>query len=174
MRTLSLTQLVVTLLCGLILAPAALAAAGATGDGVLELRNVDAAKVAIVGVRGAIWGQFDKGTLKVTDANPDDNVTAQVSGAEQIHTTADPGVTIYSGKNIHFRFTGGRYKFSISGLGIDVTAVGVGKAYLVGDPDQADDGDYAVDSGKWQQVLPLTVPKVVPFGVQPPSPLTGP
>ena len=35
-------------------------------------------------------------------------------------------MTVYSGKNIHFRFTGSRYiKFSIVGSGIDITAVGV-------------------------------------------------
>jgi hypothetical protein len=168
MRRLSLT-----LLCGLILAPAAVAAVRATGDGVLELRNVDA-KATITG-KGAIWGQLDGGTLKVTDANLDDNLVAQVSGAERTRPTTEPGVTIYSGKNIHFRFTGGRYKFSITGTGIDVTAVGVGKAWLAGDIEQGDDGDYAIDNGKWQPVLPvlppLLQPRAVLFGQQP---LVGP
>ena len=48
MRRLSLT-----LLCGLILAPAALAASRATGDGVLELRAV-AGTVSLSG-KGALW-----------------------------------------------------------------------------------------------------------------------
>jgi hypothetical protein len=74
-------------------------------------------------------------------------------------------VTYYSGKNIHFRFTGARYSFSIVGLGIDLTAVGVGRAKLTGDPDSLDDGDYAVDDNKWQPVPLLT--KLVTFGVQP-------
>jgi hypothetical protein len=158
------------LLCGLILAPGALAAArttGAVGDGVLELRDVNATKANIY-AKGAVWGQLDNGQLKVTDFNPDDNITAQVSGAESKRPTLEPGVTIYTGKNIHFRFTGNRYiKFSIIGSGIDVTAVGVGRTSLIGDPEWYDDGDYAVDNGKWQPV-PL-VAKVVPFGVQPPS-----
>ena len=158
------------LLCGLILAPGALAAArttGAVGDGVLELRDVNATKANIY-AKGAVWGQLDNGQLKVTDFNPDDNITAQVSGAESKRTTLEPGVTIYTGKNIHFRFTGNRYiKFSIIGSGIDVTAVGVGRTSLIGDPEWYDDGDYAVDNGKWQPV-PL-VAKVVTFGVQPPS-----
>lgn len=159
------------LLCGLILAPGALAAArvsGATGDGVLELRDVNAAK-ASVSVKGAIWGQLDQGAVKVTDFVPDDNLTAQVSGWEhRVASPTEPGVTTYTGKNIHFRFSGNRtMKFSISGSGIDVTAVGVGRAFLAGDPDWNDDGDYALDNGKWQPV-PL-VPRLVLFGTQPPS-----
>jgi hypothetical protein len=156
------------LLCGLILAPGALAAvrtSGAAGDGVLELRDVNATKANIY-AKGAVWGQLDYGQLKVTDFNPDDNITAQVSGAESKRPTIEPGVTVYTGKNIHFRFTGNRYiKFSIIGSGIDVTAVGVGRASLIGDPEWYDDGDYAVDNGKWQPV-PL-VAKLVPFGIQP-------
>ena len=158
------------LLCSLILAPGALAAvrvAAAPGDGALQLRDVNAVK-ATIAAKGAVWGQLDTGQLKVTDFVPDDNITAQVSGAESKRVTSDPGVTIYTGKNIHFRFTGNRYiKFSIVGSGIDVTAVGVGRAYLVGDPEWYDDGDYALDNGKWQPV-PLT-PKLVLFGTQPAS-----
>src|SRR3981081_2065022 len=105
-----------TLLCFLILAPAALAAAGATGDGVLELRDVNASKVTIRGTKGVIWGQLDKGTLFVTDLNTDDSLAAFVSGG----TKTAPGV--YTGKNIHFRFPGGKYLFTIVGTGIDLTA----------------------------------------------------
>jgi hypothetical protein len=158
------------LLCGLILAPEALAAvrvAAAQGDGALQLRDVNASK-ATISAKGAVWGQLDSGQVKVTDFVPDDNITAQVSGAESKRATSDPGVTIYTGRNIHFRFTGNRYiRFSIVGSGIDVTAVGVGRAYLVGDPEWYDDGDYALDNGKWQAV-PLT-PKLILFGTQPPS-----
>jgi hypothetical protein len=166
MRRLSLI-----LLCALIAAPAALAAAHSTGDGVLELKDVNASKLTINGVRGVIWGQLDFGTLKVTDPNPDDNLVALVSGAERTRTTDDPGVTIYSGKNIHFRFTGGKYRFALIGSGIDLTAVGVGQAYVTGDPYAADDGDYAVDGTKWQSV-PL-LKKTLLFGQQP-LPSIGP
>ena len=166
----SMRRLSFTLLCGLmlLLVPAGIAAVGATGDGVLELRDVNATTVTIKGNKGVIWGQIDKGTLRVTDLNPDDNVAALVSGGWLKLPTADPAVTLYTGKNIHFRFTGNRYiKFSIVGSGIDVTAVGVGRTYLVGDPEWYDDGDYALDNGKWQSV-PL-LPKLVLFGTQPTS-----
>jgi hypothetical protein len=162
------TRLTIALLCSLVLAPAAFGGSSATGDGVLELKAVNG-KVAITGQRGAIWGQVDKGTLKVVDLNPDDNLNAFVSGCLGTPGT-DPGVTLYSCKNIHFRFIGGKYRFVITGLGIDVTAVGVGQAYLTGDPDQDDTGDYAVDDGKWQAV-PL-LKKLVTFGT--PQPVTSP
>jgi hypothetical protein len=164
----SMRRLSFTLLCGLmlLLVPAAIAAVGATGDGVLELRDVNATTVTIKGNKGVIWGQIDKGTLRVTDLNPDDNVAALVSGGWLKLPTADPAVTLYTGKNIHFRFPGGRYQLTLVGSGIDFTAVGVGKAWLTGDPDALDDGDYAVDGGKWQPVPVLK--KLITFGVQPP------
>ncbi len=122
-------RLPLILLIGLLAVPAALAAPSATGDGVLELKAVNATRAVIQGNRGAIWGQLDKGTLRVSDLNPDDNLFPLVSGAEFVAPSmVDPNVTIYSGKNIHFRFSGGKYTFSISGTGIDVTAVGVGRA----------------------------------------------
>jgi hypothetical protein len=163
------TRLTFVLLCSLVLAPAAMAGVRTTGDGVLELKGVNATKVAITGQKGAIWGQLDKGVLKVVDLNPDDNLNAYVSGGTIIPDT-DPTLTVYSGKNIHFRFIGGKYRFIIQGSGIDVTAVGVGQASLTGDPDQVDTGTYAIDDGKWQQVPYLK--KLVTFGT--PQPVTTP
>jgi hypothetical protein len=152
----------------LALAPAALAATRTTGDGVLELKAVNG-KVAVTGQRGAIWGQIDKGTLRVVDLNPDDNLNAYVSGC--LGTPGlDPGVTIYSCKNIHFRFIGGKYRFGIAGSGIDVTAVGIGQATLTGDPEELDTGAYSIDDGKWQPVPYLK--KLVTFGT--PQPVSSP
>jgi hypothetical protein len=162
------TRLTILLLCGLVLAPAAFAATNTTGDGVLELKGVNG-RVAVTGQRGAIWGQVDKGTVRVVDLNPDDNLNAYVSGCAGT-PGIDPGVTTYSCKNIHFRFIGGKYRFVITGTGIDVTAVGVGQAYLTGDPEQLDSGEYAVDDGKWQDV-PL-LKKLVTFGT--PQPVSAP
>lgn len=160
-------RLTLAFLCSLIVVPAAFAGSRASGDGVFELNNVSAQRAVITGTRGAIWGQIDKGRLVVTDLNMDDSLSPQVSGAEQvIYSQTDPTVTTYIGKNIHFRYSGGKYRFTItSGVGIDVTAVGVGQAWLVGDPEALDTGYYAVDDGKWTSV-PL-LPKRVPFGVQP-------
>ncbi len=158
-------RLSLTLLCFLLVAPAAFAASRANGDGVFELKDVNAQRTVIAGTRGAIWGQIDKGTLRVTDMNLDDSLAPQVSGAEWTQSTLDPSVKVYSGKNIHFRFSGAKYRFTIIGSGIDVTAVGVGQVKLTGDPDAFDTGDYSIDDGKWTSV-PLLL-KTVTFGVQP-------
>jgi len=166
----------VILVCALAVVPTAFAAARATGDGVLELRAVNGS-VAIgkegQPARGLAWGQMDKGKLVVVDPTPTDGQIF-VSGFEHksVTTVADTGATVttYSGTNIHFRVTGGKYRLAFIGSGIDLTAVGVGVAYLAGDILAADSGDYSVDSGKWIPVpvyvlSPRTL--AVPFGTQP-------
>src|SRR6266699_1433648 len=158
MRRLSLI-----LLAALAVVPAALAGSSASGDGVLELRAVSGG-VVVTG-RGALWGQMDKGLLKASDPVPGDGVIL-VSGADHTFRPAlGENVTIYTGKDIHFRVTGGKYKLTFKGTGIDLTAVGVGVAQLTGDPLAVDAGHYALDGGKWVAV-PL-LQKSVPFGVQP-------
>ena len=163
-------RLCLTLLCGLVAVPAALAAAHATGDGVLEVKAATGA-ITLTGTRGTAWGQMDKGKLVVTDPVAGDG-TVYVSGA----TTAVPGktdaVTIYTGRDIHFRVTGGKYKLAfrgsgadVSALGVDLTAVGVGSVQLLGDAFADSTGKYAVDSGKWNPVPVNTT--TVRFGVQP-------
>lgn len=155
MRRLALILLVATA----IVPAAALAARSASGDGVFELKSVNA--VVILTGHGVFWGQMDKGTLRVTDPDPTDGQQPLVSGAEHTHPAGD-NVTIYSGTNIHFRLTGGKYKVRFKGTGIDLTAIGVGTADLTGDPLATDTGTFALNSGKWQAV-PL-FEKVVAFG----------
>jgi hypothetical protein len=166
-------RLLLTLLCGLIVVPAALAAPRATGDGVLELKAVYGS--VMIGriptpARGALWGQMDKGKLTVVDPVVGDGAIL-VSGWETKDTNVLPSgylATTYGGKNLHFRVTGGKYKLTFVGSGIDLTAVGSGIAYLNGDENAEDAGDYALDGGKWQAV-PVTFvfpqqAKAVPFG----------
>jgi hypothetical protein len=167
---------VILLLCTLAVVPSALAAARATGDGVLELKAV-AGTVAIgkegQPARGLLWGQMDKGKLVVVDPSPADTQIF-VSGWEHksLATVTDTGATVttYSGTNLHFRVTGGKYRLTFTGSGIDLTAIGVGVAYLAGDLLAPDAGDYAVDSGKWVPVPVFVLPQrtlAVPFGTQP-------
>jgi hypothetical protein len=157
-------RVLITLLCGLVVAPAALAAGRAVGDGVLELRAVyGTVQIGSVQTpaRGALWGQMDKGTLSVIDPIVGDGAVF-VSGYETKNRYDLPsGYTkwVYGGKNLHFRVTGGKYKLTFAGSGIDVTAVGIGIAYLNGDEDALDAGDYAVDGGKW---LPVPVTFAAP------------
>jgi hypothetical protein len=162
-------RLCLTLLCGLVAVPAAVAASHATGDGVLEIQSATGT-VVVTGSRGTAWGQMEKGKLVVTDPVANDGVV-YVNGADGVPGKAE-GVTVYNGKNIHFRVTGGKYKLSfrgptpdLSAVGVSLTAVGVGSVQLTGDAFATDTGKYAIDSGKWNTVPVWPISKQ--FGVQP-------
>jgi hypothetical protein len=155
-------RLCLSLLCGLVVVPAAFAAAGATGDGVLELKAA-AGTIVLTGTRGTVWGQMDSGKLVATDPVLGDGAIF-VSGAAGVDQVAD-NVTVYTGKDLHFRVTGGKYKLRFKGTGIDLTAVGVGTAQLTGDA-FSDPGDFSVDNQKWTP-LPVFMTRLVKFGVQP-------
>jgi hypothetical protein len=157
MRRLSLI-----LLSCLVVAPAALAGANATGDGVLEVSNVDG--TILVTGKGVLWGQMHLGRLIVNDPIVGDD-TPLVSGWEKKVPGACATCTVYSGKDLHFRVTGGKYRMYFDGAGIDFSAVGVGTAALTGDVMVDDPGDYAIDGGKWTAVPWLKLP--VSFGVTP-------
>ena len=158
-------RLCLILLCGLVAVPAALAAARSAGDGVLELSKVNGS-VVVAGTRGTLWGQIDKGKLVVTDPILGDGQVL-VSGAETKRTGVLDGTTIYGGTDIRFRVTGGKYRLSLKGTGIDLTAVGVGTAQLSGDLLAETPGNYALDSGKWIPVPYFPASRLVLFGVQP-------
>src|SRR5579884_887478 len=105
---------------------AAFAARAAPGDGVFELQAVNG--LVVLTGKGVVWGQMDHGILRVTDLDPTVGLVPYVSGAEHVRATDDPNTTIYSGTNIHFRLTGGKYRLRFHGTSIDLTAVGVGVA----------------------------------------------
>jgi hypothetical protein len=155
-------RLCLILLCGLVAVPAALAAAGTTGDGLLELSKVNGT-VVVYGSRGTLWGQIDKGKVVVTDPIVGDG-RVLVSGYENVRPGAIDGTTVYSGADVRFRVTGGKYKLVIKGAGIDFTAIGVGSAQLSGDVLADDPGNYAVDSGKWIPVPFFPASRLVSFG----------
>jgi hypothetical protein len=178
MRRLSFTLLLLTLVC----VPAALASGSsldgnsAVGDGALSVINASGS-ITVVG-KGTIYGQIEKGTIAVTDPDPTDGPPMVVVGAEHTTHSAGSNVTTYSGKDITFRGVSGRYKIVISAAtGIDFLAVGVGKAWLKGDPTVGPVGSYTVDGAKMQPLpvassvaLPAGTTwagQVVPFGVQP-------
>jgi hypothetical protein len=169
-------RLFVILLASLVVVPAALAAKRAAGDGVLELRSV-AGRVAVGTIttpaRGLQWGQMDKGKLIVVDPIPDDTQQVYVSGFEKkgplTFTDSGASVTTYSGTNLHFRVTGGKYRLVFDGSGIDLTAIGAGTAYLTGDVNAFDAGYYAVDSGKWVP-MPVSFVPTKPLAVPFPAP----
>src|SRR3954452_11226211 len=155
--------LCVILLCRLVAVPAAMAASRATGDGVLEVFHAYGA-VTVNGQRGTAWGQIGKGQVIVTDYIAGDGQVL-VSGADSTPITISTSVTLYSGKDLHFRVTGGRYRLRFTGNDINLSAVGVGTAKLTGDVTAPDPGDYALDGGK-RASMPLVL-RVVSFPVTP-------
>jgi hypothetical protein len=173
-------RLFVILLASAVVAPAALAAPRAVGDGVLELKSADGRVVIgkdAAPARGLLWGQMDRGKLIVVDPLPDDANQILVSGYDKkpTMTITDSGstVTTYWGTNLHFRVTGGKYRLVFEGVGIDLTAIGAGTAYLTGDPDVFDAGYYAVDSGKWVP-MPVSLVSTKPLAVSFPAPAQTP
>ena len=156
-------RLCLILLAGLIAVPAALAASTAAGDGALELRNVYGS-VSLSG-EGVLWGQMDKGALIVTDPVSTDG-SVSVTGADKPSKVLPDGSVLYAGRDMTFRITGGTYKLQfVNGNGIDLATVGVGKATIVPSLTVVDDGDYALDGGKWKPV-PILDPLSVKFPAQ--------
>jgi hypothetical protein len=90
----------------------------------------------------------------VRDPNPDDELEAIVTGADSKRLVND-FITVYSGKNIRFRFIGGRFKITLwrSTTGIDLSATGKGIVTLQG-AGTLDDGTYSFN-GEKPKALPL-------------------
>jgi hypothetical protein len=165
------------LVCSLGAVPAALAGSSASGDGVLELKAVYG-KVTIgkeiQPARGLLWGQMDTGKLIVEDPILGDGrilVTGWETKAYTPASTFDgtPAQTTYTGANIHFRVTGGKYRLIFRGSGIDLTAIGAGTAFINASETALDAGYFAVDAGDWTPA-PLNAVKAVPFGTLTPTP----
>ena len=163
-------RLCLILLAGLVAVPAALAASNTAGDGVLELRSVYGN--VTLSAEGVLWGQMDSGALIVTDPVAGDG-NVSVTGADKTPRVLPDGSVMYVGRDMTFRITGGTYKLQfVNGTGIDLTTVGVGKATIVPSLTVVDDGDYALDGGKWRAV-PILDPLTVKFGIPKPT-TTGP
>jgi hypothetical protein len=142
----------------LLLVPtAASARTSAPGDGTLVVKGGTVGLITIA-AKGGVVGRFDQGTLLIKDPNPGDDFDPIVTGAERTHAINDFW-TRYSGKNIRFRFIGGRFKISITGsgaspaLGVDLSAVGQGTVWLQGGG-TLDDGTYSFN-GDPPKTLPL-------------------
>ena len=172
-------RILVILVCSLAAVPAALAGPTAAGDGILELKAVYgtvAIGKQVQPARGLLWGQMDKGKLIVEDPIIGDGRIFVTGWETKVFTPAtddgSPAVTTYTGANIHFRVTGGKYRLVFRGSGIDLTAIGAGVAYINASETALDAGYYAVDAGDWT-AAPLFAVKAVPFGIQP-TPVPSP
>jgi hypothetical protein len=142
--------LIVPALIALVAPTLAGARPGAVGDGALILK--DASGRIVLQAKGGVIGRFDEGALIVRDPNPDDELEAVVTGAEQ-RKALDDFVTVYTGKNIRFRFIGGRFKITLRTSGMDLSATGKGIVTLQG-AGTLDDGTYSFN-GEKPKPLPL-------------------
>jgi len=169
-------RILVILVCALAAVPAAVAGSNAAGDGSLELKAVYG-KVTIgkplQPARGLLWGQMDSGKLIVEDPVLGDGRIFVTGWETKLFSSAtddgSPALTTYTGTNIHFRVTGGKYRLIFRGAGIDLTAIGAGVAFINASENAIDAGYFAVDAGDWTAAALLTI-KAVPFGTQPTPP----
>jgi hypothetical protein len=136
-------------LAALALPGAASAYTRAPGDGTLLIK--DAIGKVTLSAKGGVIGHYDEGVLTVRDPNPDDNISEVVTGAESTHIVND-FVTKYSGKDVRFRYIGGKFTITIVGTNIDLSAIGKGTVSIVG-KGTADDGTYSMN-GQAAQPLP--------------------
>ena len=149
-------RILVILVCALAAVPAAVAGGSAAGDGSLELKAVYG-KVTIgkplQPARGLLWGQMDSGKLIVEDPVLGDGRIFVAGWETKVFSPAtddgSPALTTYTGTNIHFRVTGGKYRLIFRGAGIDLTAIGAGVAFINASENAIDAGYFAVDAGDW-------------------------
>lgn len=134
-------------LLGILLAAPAVGSAAllrGTSDGEL---SVDSGRGKVtVEARGGIIGRFTDGTVRITDLTPDDIFEPVVFGDELPSRTLANGAVLSRGTNVRFRLFGGRYRVTVEGSGIDLSAVGNGWVWLERDLDSLrSPGTYSID-----------------------------
>ena len=138
--------------------PAAFAAASPAGSLSIE----DARGSIVLKGKGIVIGRLDQGEVRIVDLSPSDQWSPRVNGVPR-------GRTVWlRGKDVNFYIPGGRYRITVRGEGLSVSARGQGSVTLIGNPDASGvTGTYAVGDGA-PAPLPLTS-QVVVFG----APLVG-
>jgi hypothetical protein len=147
---------------------AALAFTAAAGDGSLVVKNGGApAKTAVVTlvINDTAIGHVSTGspdqvdTVVIVDANNTGDVAASASTGATLAKTSIPDTltggtrTKLVGSDFRFRAAGGLYNMTIYGSGVDLFAVGQGKATLQGSPDPSTaDGRYSINGADWHSL----------------------
>ena len=136
--------LAIVMLAGILTIPAvATASTSDATDGTLSVRN-GVGKVWI-GARGVVIGRFDSGSLRIVDPADGDPLDVQVWGAEQ-HAAISETTDVYSGTNVRFRIVG-RFRVTVTGSDVDLSAVGTGKFGLRGNDSDGPDGVFWRNDG---------------------------
>jgi hypothetical protein len=136
------TTLVLFMLLALSL-PVGGGAAPSAGDGTL---SVDGGRGKVtIDARGAVIGRLASGTVTIWDLTPEDANLPVVWGDDfPVRLVGETGVR-YSGTGMRFRVIGGRYRITVAGRDIDLSAVGKGWATLRADEATFDSGVYSID-----------------------------
>jgi hypothetical protein len=151
--------LAIAMLAGILTIPAvATASRNDANDGTLSVRN-GVGKVWI-GARGAVIGRFDSGSVKIVDPVDGDPLDVQVWGAEKLRSPRET-TDIYSGKDVRFRIVG-RFRITVNGTDIDLSAVGTGTFGLNGNDSEGPDGIFWRNDGP-QRSLPNPGPDDPPL-----------
>jgi hypothetical protein len=131
-------------LAGILTIPAvALASRQDASDGTLSVRN-GVGRVWI-GARGVVIGRFDSGSVRIVDPVDGETLDIQVWGAERRHDLTDT-TTVWSGQNVRFRIVG-RFRITVAGSDIDLSAIGTGRVGLHGNDTSGPDGTFWVNDG---------------------------
>jgi hypothetical protein len=134
------------LFAALALPGAALARPNAPGEGTLLIKD-GVGKITVT-AKGGVIGHFGDGLLTVRDPNPNDDINEIVTGAE-FRDPVNDLVTKYWGKDVRFRYIGGKFTVTIQGSDIDLSVIGKGTVFLSG-KGTADDGTYSLNDSKPQ------------------------
>jgi hypothetical protein len=120
------------------------------GDGTLSVRDGRGTVHFIA--RGTVIGRVDVGEVVAVDRNPFDDNEPILRGGRSPRGGQTETTTTRVGRNIRFRLTGGAYRLTIRGRGIDLAAVGKGSVTLNGDERFADTGLYSLNGGEFNPV----------------------
>ena len=161
-------------LLALALPAGALALKSSPGDGTLVVKNGTAPKgqavVNLVVTGSAIGHVRGLGKILIDNATSIGNAP-EVTGADGCKNLGqdDPrqiygSAILCTGSNFRFRAVGDTYAITIYGSGVNLFAIGQGKAILAGTPGEpADDGTYSLNGGDFRS-LPGVPSKPLPFG----------
>lgn len=97
--------------------------------------------------RGTLIGRIERGKITVTDPRPFDARKPRVWGAQTTRKSRNRKTTIYTGRNLRLRSTGGYFHVRFEGRGIQLSAVGRGKGLIQGMPE--DPSLPPVSDGVW-------------------------
>jgi hypothetical protein len=163
------------LLLALALPAGALALQTNAGDGSLVVKNGSAprgqAVVQLVVTGSSIGWVHGLGKIVIDDANANNAASPEITGADGCKDLADAdprqiygNARVCTGNDFRFRAVGDTFAITIYGSGVNLVALGWGKAILagiVGEP--VDDGFYSLNGGDFHS-LPGVPSKPLPFG----------